>query len=410
MAKADLEVVVFGATSFVGQILCRYLLDQFGIDQSLRWAAAGRSMEKLKTLKQDLGGEAAGLELIVADAADEDALSELCQRTQVVVSTVGPYALYGEPLLRLCAESGTDYCDLTGEVQWIARMIERYEDTAKQSRARIVHCCGFDSIPSDLGVWFLQQQARERFGAPCNRVKMRVKAMRGGFSGGTAASLLNVVKEASKDPALRKALTNPYLLCPKDQRPSVRQPFLKFAAYDSDFNSWMAPFVMAAINTRVVQRSNALLQPPYAREFVYDEAALTGRGVKGRLSAMTMASMLGGFIFASGIGPTRKLLERFVLPAAGEGPSPKAQEKGYFDLRFHGKTGNGEQLRCKVTGDRDPGYGSTAKMLGQAAACLAHDIDSSVAGGFGTPASIFGDKLIKRLQAYSGLTFECLGT
>ena len=210
MTKPTYEVIVFGATSFVGQILCRYLLDQFGVGKGLRWAAAGRSMDKLKALRADLGAAAADLELVVADAADEDALEALCADTQVVVSTVGPYALYGEPLVRICAESGTDYCDLTGEVQWIARMLVRYEAAAKASGARIVHCCGVDAIPSDLGVYFLQQQAQERFGTTCNRVKMRVKAMRGGFSGGTAASLLNVVKEASKDPALRKALVKFY--------------------------------------------------------------------------------------------------------------------------------------------------------------------------------------------------------
>ncbi|MCB1605383.1 MAG: saccharopine dehydrogenase NADP-binding domain-containing protein [Xanthomonadales bacterium] len=409
MAKPTYEVIVFGATSFVGQILCRYLVDQFGVGKSLRWAAAGRSIDKLKALKAELGDAATGLELVIADAGDVDALEALVNDTQVVVSTVGPYALYGEPLVQLCAESGTDYCDLTGEVQWIARMLERHEGAAKASGARIVHSCGFDSIPSDLGVYFLQQQARERFGSACTRVKMRVKAMRGGFSGGTAASLLNVVKEAVKDPALRKALGNPYLICPPGHPAKARQPNLKFAAYDKDFGSWMAPFVMAAINTRIVQRSNALLDPPYADEFIYDEAALTGKGLKGRLSATTMATALGGFIVASGVAPTRYLLERFFLPAAGEGPSPKAQEKGFFDLRFFGQTAEGQSIRCKVTGDRDPGYGSTAKMLGQAAACLAHDIDrKSKGGGFWTPASIFGQTLIGRLQAYAGLSFSVI--
>ena len=190
MKSTSFDLVVFGATSFVGQILCRYLLKQFGVGDELRWAAAGRSQEKLEQLRQSLGRRAAKLPLLVADAADEASLRELCARTRVIVSTVGPYALYGEPLIKVCASTGTDYCDLTGEVHWIRRMIKRYEDAAHKSGARIVHCCGFDSIPSDLGVFFLQREAMRRFGRPCERVTMRVRAMRGGVSGGTAATMM----------------------------------------------------------------------------------------------------------------------------------------------------------------------------------------------------------------------------
>jgi len=404
MAKTSFDVIVFGATSFVGQLLCRYLLENVG-KQRLRWAMAGRSQAKLEQLKQALGAE--GLQTFVADAADESALRMLCGKTRVVVSTVGPYALYGETLVRVCADSGTDYCDLTGEVQWIKRMLDRYESTAKASGARIVHCCGFDSIPSDLGVHFLQQRSREQFGAPCNRIKMRVKAMRGGFSGGTAASLLNVVKEAAADPALRKSLNDPYLLCPSTDYQRPRQPNLRFTEFDADFRSWMAPFVMASINTRIVQRSNALADPTYGEDFIYDEATMTGTGLSGRLAATAMAAGMTSFMLASALAPTRWALERFVLPAAGEGPSPEAQAKGYFDLRFFGQTAKGQHLRCKVTGDRDPGYGSTAKMLGQAAACLALDIKKTDRpGGFWTPATLFGDLLVERLRAHAGLTFS----
>jgi short subunit dehydrogenase-like uncharacterized protein len=349
------------------------------------------------------------LPLLVADAADEAALRHLCNGTRVVISTVGPYALYGEPLVKVCAETGTDYCDLTGEVQWIRRMIEAYEPVARKSGARIVHCCGFDSIPSDLGVHFLQQQSRKRFGAPCTTVKMRVKAMRGGFSGGTAASLVNVVKEATANPALRKELANPYSICPEGYAPAVRQPNVKSAQYDEDFDAWVAPFVMSAINTRIVQRSNALSKQAYGEDFRYDEAVLMGRGLKGRASAAGMTAGLGGFMVAAALPPARWALERFVLPAPGEGPSAEDQRKGFFDLRFLGTTADGRKLRAKVTGDRDPGYGSTAKMLGQAGACLAQDFaDSGRKGGFWTPATMFGDKLIERLVAHAGLTFEVL--
>jgi short subunit dehydrogenase-like uncharacterized protein len=409
MKSPSLDLTVFGATSFVGQILARYLFAQFGAHDGLKWALAGRSEQKLQRLRSSLGPKAARLPIVIADAADADALEALCAQTRVVISTVGPYALYGEPLVKACAETGTDYCDLTGEAQWIRRMIHGYEKAARKSGARIVHSCGFDSIPSDLGVHFLQQQAIERFGEPCARVKMRVKAMRGGFSGGTVASVLNLVKEATSNPALRRELADPYSICPAGYAPEVRQPNVQSAQFDDDFNAWVAPFVMSAINTRIVQRSNALSKQAYGADFTYDEAVLTGRGLKGRLAATGMTAGLAGFMVAGALPPTRWALERFVLPGPGEGPSAEAQKAGFFDLRFIGKTADGRSIRTRVTGDRDPGYGSTAKMLGQAGACLAQDLgDSGVKGGFWTPATIFGDRLIARLTRHSGLTFEVL--
>ncbi|MFN6190960.1 MAG: saccharopine dehydrogenase family protein, partial [Planctomycetia bacterium] len=262
------DLVVFGATSFVGQILCRYLADRYGADPSMRWAVAGRSASKLETLRSRFGRAGAMVELIVVDAADEVGLWRMCEGAKVVVSTVGPYALYGEQLVKVCAESGTDYCDLSGEVQWIRRMIERYGAAARASGARIVHCCGFDSIPSDLGVWLLQREAQAAFGRSCSRVKLRVKAVRGGFSGGTVASLLNVVKEAEANPAVRIELADPYSLCFESSFVGVQQPSDTAITFDDDFASWTAPFVMSGINTRVVHRSNALLGYPYGREFV----------------------------------------------------------------------------------------------------------------------------------------------
>jgi short subunit dehydrogenase-like uncharacterized protein len=409
MSKPSFDVVAFGATSFVGQILCRYLLEEFGLDGELTWAAAGRSREKLEALRAELGPKAAKLQLLVADATDEAALRKLCESTRVVVSTVGPYALHGEPVVRACVDAGTDYCDLTGEVQWVRRMIERHEAAARASGARIVHCCGFDSIPSDLGVHFLQREARSRFGEPCSRIKMRVKAMRGGASGGTVASLMNVVKEAVSDPALRKELADPYSLCPPSARPEVRQPEVRMPEYDADFGCWVGPFVMALVNTRVVHRSNALSGHAYGADFVYDEAMIAGSGPLGGLAAAALTAGVGGFVAASAIGPVRAGLERFVLPKPGEGPSLEAQRKGFFDLRFFGTTRDARSIRTKVTGDRDPGYGSTGKMLGQAAACLALDIGKGEkAGGFWTPATVFGDRLVERLTARAGITFETL--
>jgi len=403
------DIVIFGATSFVGQILTRYMLAQFGVADELKWAIAGRSQSKLNELKLTLGIAAETLDILIADAADEDSLQRLCGSTRVVVSTVGPYALYGESLVKTCVTLGTDYCDLTGEVQWIAKMLERYEDLAKISGARIVHSCGFDSIPSDLGVYFLQQQAKQKFGEGCSSIKMRVKKMKGAASGGTVASMTNIFKEVPSNPALRKLLANPYAICPPNHGNKVRQNNMNRPQYDNDFNSWVAPFVMAVINTRIVHRSNALVEGGYSQHFDYNEAMLTGKGLIGSSIAAGVGVGLGSFVMAAVIPPTRWAMEKFILPKPGEGPSQDAQEKGFYDLRFYGKTDSGQEIRVKVTGDQDPGYGSTAKMLGQAAACLAQDISKdTVLGGFWTPASIFGSQLITRLESFSGVTFEII--
>lgn len=408
------DIVVFGATSFVGKILAGRLLAQHGAgsdsDQSVtvRWAIAGRSKARLNALRDELGPAAVNLPILIADANDDDSLRALCDQARVVVSTVGPYALYGEPLIRACVESGTDYCDLTGEVQWIRRMIQLYEARARVTGARIVHCCGFDSVPSDLGVWYLQQQAIEQFGQPCQQVRMRVRAAKGGLSGGTVASLMNVIREAAANKALRQELANPFSICPPDHRSVERQPNVKGAELDPDLNVWLAPFIMAAINTRVVHRTNALLDAAWGREFRYDEAMMTGKGLKGRGQALALTAAMGGFALATAIRPTRWLLERFVVPSPGEGPDPKAQESGFYDLRFVGTTGGGQRLTVKVTGQGDPGYGSTSMILAQAAQCLAFDVAGDRPGGFWTPASLLDGALLERLRKHARMTFDVI--
>lgn len=412
MTPHRFDLVVFGATSFVGQILTRYLAEHLAEQHSpLRWAIAGRSASKLDELKQSLGAAGASLPVVVADAANEAQLREMCTQTRVVVSTVGPYALYGEPLVRVCAETGTDYCDLTGEAQWIRQMIDRYGAQAQQSGARIVHCCGFDSVPSDMGTWFLQQQFQQKWGTPASEVKMRVKRLKGGVSGGTVASMVHAVSEATQDPALRRELRNPYSLCPPDTAARPRQHAVMGAEYDPDFQAWIAPFVMAVVNERVVLRTNALSDKAYGANFTYNEATLTGTGLTGRLAALGMAIGLGGFMVGVALKPTRALLERFVLPKPGEGPSPQQQLTGRYDLRFFGRSAQGQTLQVKVTGDRDPGYGSTGKMLGQAALSLALDHVQDGAkvgrgGGFWTPATLFDARYIERLTRHAGLRFE----
>ncbi len=414
MTQTNYDLVVFGATSFVGQILTRYLAEYFSTQQEqLSWAIAGRSQQKLQDLKSSLGTLGESLPILIADASNQAELNALCAQTRVVVSTVGPYALYGEPLIQACVTNGTDYCDLTGETQWIKKMIEKYESQAQQSGARIVHCCGFDSVPSDMGVYYLQQQAQKQFNAPATQVSMRVKTLKGGASGGTVASLINVIQEAAADPALRKDLVNPYVLCPPDHGNSQRQIYIKTAKFDSDFNAWIAPFVMAAVNERVVHRSNALSGNAYGSNFSYNEAILTGEGLKGRFKALGVVSGLGVFMLAAVSKPVSQLMERYMLPKPGEGPTPEQQRTGRFDLRFIGKTEAGQTLKIKVTGDRDPGYGSTGKMLGQAALSLAIDHVKEAkktgrAGGFWTPATMFDDRFIQRLTKHAGLAFQQL--
>jgi short subunit dehydrogenase-like uncharacterized protein len=404
MNAKSYDVIAFGATSFVGKLLCRYFASHFNSGE-LKWAAAGRSIEKLELMRRSLDRSDSEIPLIIADAADERSLAAMCSRTSLVVSTVGPYALYGEPLVKVCAELGTDYCDLSGEAQWIRRMLDRYEKTASKTGARIVHCCGFDSLPSDLGVHFLQKQAFERFGRYCSHIKMRVKAMRGGASGGTIASLVNIAKEAAENPALRRDLQNPYLLCPREHRPKVRQESLSRPQYDSDFEAWLAPFIMAGINTRVVHRSSALLNYPYGEDFRYDEAMLAGAGLRGGMTAYAIAGALGGFIAMTATTPTRSFLQRFVLPAPSQGPSPRSQAEGFYDLRFLGRTDDERTIGAKITGDADPGYGSTSKMLGQVAACLVRGGKDNKRGGFWTPATLLGDPLVDALQKHAGLSF-----
>lgn len=403
------DVVVYGAASFVGKILTRHLLQRHGEAGGLRWAIAGRNAAKLEEVKRELGMPA--LPVLLADAADGVALRAMAAQARVVVSTVGPYALYGSELVAACAELGTDYCDLTGEVPWMRRMIDAHEATARRTGARIVHTCGFDSIPSDMGVWFTQREAQRRFGQPCVQVRGGVKALSGGASGGTAASMVNVVREAATNAQTRALLKNPYALAPAasrgvPERTPVRQHDVLGPEFDADLGQWRAPFVMAGINSRVVLRSHALAGQPWGPDFRYDESMLVGRGFRGRATAFAITAGVGGLVALLATPLTRPLMERLVLPAPGTGPSPEAQEKGFFDLRFHGVTRDHRRLQVRVTGDRDPGYGSTGKMLGEAAVCLALDVSrDTTPGGFWTPSTAMGEALLTRLATHAGLAF-----
>ncbi|MFT7475200.1 MAG: short subunit dehydrogenase-like uncharacterized protein [Verrucomicrobiales bacterium] len=397
------DLIVFGATGFVGQILCRYLNDRYGSDGDLNWAIAGRNPDKLASVSGDLG---LSVDHMVADTADDNAVRSLAESTRVVVSTVGPYSIHGSPLVRAAVAAGTDYCDLAGETHWMQAMIDAHQDSATRTGARVVHSCGFDSIPSDLGVFFTQQRSLELLGEQCNQISMRVKAMRGGPSGGTIASMLNVIDDVSENPELRQVLANPYALAPMGMRTGVRQLNVTLPMRDEASRRWVAPFVMAGVNSRIVHRSHALQGRPWGDDFLYDEATLTGSGPVGAAKAGVMAGGLGAALAAISVKPIRKLLGERVLPQAGEGPSPEAQKSGFFDFRFYGTTASGSAITTRVTGDRDPGYGSTAKMLGEAAVALLHLDPADKPGGFWTPSTAFGMPLVDRLIEHAGLTFS----
>ncbi|MDO6693673.1 saccharopine dehydrogenase NADP-binding domain-containing protein [Aliiglaciecola sp. 3_MG-2023] len=386
MSKTTYDVIVYGATGFTGQLVAEYLSNTYSGKQALNWAIAGRNLDKLKQIKSDLN-LSSEVDCLVADSNDLDSLKSLVQSTKVVLTTVGPYQLYGNDLVALCAESGTDYVDLCGEPTWMHDMIAQHQDTAEKSGARIVFSCGFDSIPFDLGVYFLQQEAKQRFSRTFSRVKGRVRGMKGTFSGGTKASLQATMAAAKKDKGVMQVLLNPFSLTPGFNGPE--QPLGNKPIYEEEFNSWSAPFIMAAINTRNIHRSNYLLSHQYGEDFIYDEMMFTGPGDKGKAIAEHVAEDKS---MASDEGPK-----------PGEGPSKEEREAGFFDVVFSAQEGD-KHLMVSVKGAMDPGYGTTSKMISECAVCLAKD-DLEVKGGIWTTAPAMGNKLIDRLVAKAGMTF-----
>ncbi|MGR4865793.1 saccharopine dehydrogenase family protein [Caulobacter sp. LARHSG274] len=391
--SAEFDVIVHGASGFTGRLVAEHLARRYGTGGEVRWAMSGRSADKLAAVRDEIGAQTgvpmADTPLVIADADDPASLQALVARTKAVLTTVGPYQLYGSGLVAACAQAGTDYLDLCGETVWMRRMIEAHEAAAKASGARIVFSCGFDSIPFELGVWFLQQEAIKQFGAPVARVKGRVRAMRGKFSGGTAASLKATLAAAARDPSVVELLKDPFSLTPGFAGP--RQPSGAAVAYDEDLGAWAAPFVMAAINTRNVHRSNLLMGQAYGEGFVYDEMVLTGPGEAGEAAAKAVAA--GNASLGAEDGPK-----------PGEGPSLAEREAGFYDLLFVGLGPDGRQVRAGVKGDKDPGYGSTSKMIAQAALCLVQE-SPELAGGIWTPGAAMQGKLVERLEREAGLRF-----
>jgi short subunit dehydrogenase-like uncharacterized protein len=383
MAQArEFDIIVYGATGYTGRLVAEYLVSR---PEAPRWAMAGRSLDKLQEVR-DLVGAPSDTPLVVADAADPASLEAMCKRTKVVLTTVGPYQLYGNELVAACVATGTDYTDLCGEPAWMRQKIDEHDAAAKESGSRIVFSAGFDSIPFDLGVQALQRHCIGHYGSPAPRVKGRVRAMQGTFSGGTAASLKATMASAAKDPAVIGYLTNPFSLAGGFEGPE--QPAGNKPEYDEGLGSWATSFIMAAINTKNVHRTNALLGHLYGTDFVYDEMMLTGPGDAGQRAAEFVAKtpMMGG--------------END--PKPGEGPTKEERDNGYYDVLFVGEYPDGRIAKLSVKGDRDPGYGSTSKMIAETAIALVR-FDGE--GGVTTPGAALGGKLLRRLEAHAGLTF-----
>jgi short subunit dehydrogenase-like uncharacterized protein len=388
--SSKFDIIVYGATGFTGQLVAEYLATQYRGDSNLKWAMAGRSLDKLASVRDAIGAPA-DTALIVADASDPASLKAMVDQTRSVISTVGPYQLYGSELVAACVATGTDYFDLCGEPLWMRQMIDAHEAAAKASGTRIMFSCGFDSLPFELGVFYVQEEAKKVFGAPASRVKGRVRAMKGTFSGGTAASMKATFVATARDLSLVALLRNPFALTPGFEGP--KQPPGNRPIFDEELKSWTAPFVMATINTRNLHRSNVLMGFPYGKDFIYDEMMLTGPGEKGEEAAKRVAAAIN----AEKMGPSSG-------PKPGEGPSREERENGLYDLLFVAFAPDGRQVRAAVKGDRDPGYGSTSKMISECAICLLRDTPE-IPGGIWTPGAAMGHRLIARLVDHAGLTF-----
>ena len=379
------DFIVFGATGFTGKLVVEYLVERYLSNPEIKWALAGRNLEKLKSVAKSKNVPD-DICLFTADSNDKTSIENLVSKTKCILTVVGPYQLYGNNIIESCAKSGTDYVDLCGEPGWMHEKINALSNISKESGSRIVFSCGFDSIPFDLGVLFLQNEIIKRFNKPAPNVRGRVRAMNGEFSGGTAASLNATMSALKEKPELFTVLANPFALSNGFIGPD--QPVDNKPIYDEKLNSWVAPFFMAPINTKNIHRSNALMDHIYGEDFCYNEMWIQGTGDEGKAAAD----------FISKSNPLSN------APKPGEGPSRESRENGNYDLLFCGDIDD-KSIHVSVTGDMDPGYGSTSKMITESAVCLVKECDD-LKGGIYTSASSMGTKLIKRLVDNAGLTFE----
>ena len=394
----QLDLIIWGATGFTGQLVSDYINKKYS-NSTLKWGIAGRNKKKVANVAKRINIDKD--RIFIADCNDNESLIKLTSKTKVICTTVGPYAKLGTNLIEACIKTNTNYCDITGETQWIRKMIDKYHSKAKENKIKIINSCGFDSIPSDMGVFYSQKSLFEKTGKYANKINMRVAGAKGGISGGTYNSLSNVLEEARVDKEVRKTLTNPYGLNPIGKQNGPDKTDLQTVIFDKISNSWIAPFVMAGINTKIVRRSHALIDFKYGSDFSYDEATLSGKGVLGQVKGYL--SLIPIFLATRKKGSFIKNIVDYILPKSGEGPSQKTRISGYYNLRFY-LTQQDKIYLSKVIGDMDPGYGSTSKMLAESAVCLALDKTPETYGIL-TPSVALGDPLLKRLQENAGLTF-----
>jgi len=395
----EFDIIIWGATGFTGRLVAEYIYINYS-SEKLSWAIAGRDKKKLINVRDKIADE--NIPIIIADSFDEMSLTKMTQKTKVICSTVGPYSKYGSLLVKSCIKTNTHYCDLAGEAQWIRKIVDTYHREAKNKKIRIVNSCGFDSIPSDIGVYFIHKNLPD-VNIKLDNISMRLSGFKGSLSGGTYASMNNIITEASKDSHVRKILTNPYGLNPEGQRTGPDKRDLNKVKYDEDSKSWIAPFMMAGINTKIVRRSNALSNYSYGKNFTYDESVMTGDGFKGRTKAIM--SVLPLFFLTAKPGSLLKRIINYFTPKPGQGPNENERENGYFSMRFYIRYNDKSRALVRVTGDRDPGYGSTSKMLAESAICLSKDSLKDTYGVI-TPSIAMGDQILDRLQAKAGLTFK----
>jgi short subunit dehydrogenase-like uncharacterized protein len=388
---AEFDLVVYGASGFVGRLICEHLVNRTNAPP-LRWAMAGRNADKLHAVRNEIGAE--GIPLIGAQSEDDASLRSMASRTRAVLSATGPYMLHGSAVVAACVDTGTDYLDVAGELVWVHDMLERYEQGAQKSGARIIPCCGYDSVPSDLGVWLVQEEARRRYGRPADAVKGRVFDIQGSFSGGTIETVRQLISAAGNDPDFLAVLMDPFALTPGFRGPAQPSPFE--IRYDRDISEWVAPFKMAPLNIATIHRSNLLQNQSYGRDFVYDEM-MVFEGCADADDAANHSAQHGW----SGLD----ILAGDDVPGPGEGPSREQRRSGFYNLAYLAVGDDGGQVVVRVSGDEDAGYGSTAKIAAETARCLLVDGCASP-GGFLTPAPALGQPLVDRLKADAGLTFE----
>ena len=395
----EFDIIIWGATGFTGRLVAEYIFKNYS-SEKLNWAIAGRDKKKLINVRDKIADE--NIPIIIADSFDEMSLTKMTQKTKVICSTVGPYSKYGSLLVKSCIKTNTHYCDLAGEAQWIRKIVDTYHQEAKNKKVKIVNSCGFDSIPSDMGVYFIHKNLPD-VNIKLDNISMRLSGFKGSLSGGTYASMNNIITEASKDSLIRKILTNPYGLNPEGQRSGPDKRDLNKVKYDEDSKSWIAPFMMAGINTKIVRRSNALSNYSYGKNFTYDESIMTGDGFRGRIKAIM--SVLPLIFLSAKPGSLLKRIFNYFTPKPGQGPNENERENGYYSMRFYIRYNDKSRALVRVTGDRDPGYGSTSKMLAESAICLSKDSLKDTYGII-TPSIAMGDQILDRLQAKAGLTFK----